>query len=741
MPRKFIVTIVALIAIIGLVVSGCGGPIEPDEPTDRTTGPWIDSVLIVEEPVSAAAITKLGLNELDIYAFAVTDADLYATVLADPEITSVNSFGSYNEFTCNPVPYFTDGRLNPFGFRAIREALNYLVDRDYIADEICGGLASPKYTALNGAFPDAKDRYPHLIAPIVAQYAYNPATAEAIITAEMEALGASIDGGTGTWFHDGSEIELSLLIRVEDERLAMGDYLGAQLEDLNFKVIYDYKTSAEAAPLWIFGDPADGNYSIYTGGWVSTAVNRDAGDSFAFFYTAMGLPYPLWMAYENTPEFYDVSDKLNVNDFTSLAEREALFAEALPLSMEDSARIWLTDNTGFSAFRANVGVAADTSGGIYGSWMWAQTAHFKDAGGEPQLGGNLRIAMPSMLPQPPNPVAGSNWVYDMMWIRATGDMDFQYDTRDGLCWPGRVEKAEVTVQTGLPVGVSTDLGHGDWCSLSFEASIEVPPDAWADWDAATQLFIPASTRFPGGTTAMRKSAIYYPLDIFEIPLHDGSTLSAGDFVMDVILEYFDQSKPESAIYDASTVPAFDSFMSAFKGVKFITDDPGYGLIIETYSDFWTMDAELCAFSTSFWPNYAQGPGMWHVLALGVRAEADHQLAFSADKSEGLGVEWMSFVAGPSIAILRNQLTLAQAANYIPYLPTMGNYVTAEEATERYANLAAWSAPAPAGKGHFWVASGPFYLEAAYPLTKVIQLTRFEDYPDELGRWDFLVSPS
>ena len=299
-------------------------------------------------------------------------------------------------------------------------------------------------------------------------------------------------------------------------------------------------------------------------------------------------------------------------------------------------------------------------------------------------------------------------------------------------------KAEVTVQTGLPVGVSTG---GAWCSLSFEDSIEVPSDAWSDWDAATQLFIPASTRFPGGTTCMRKSVIYAEQDIFEHPLHDGSTLSAGDFVMDAILEYFDRSKPESAIYDAATVPDHDSFMSAFKGVKIITDDPDYPLIIETYSDLWTMDAELCAATTSFGPNYDQGPGMWHVLALGIRAEADHQLAFSADKSEGLGVEWMSFVAGPSIAILRNQLTLAQAAGYIPYEPTMGNYVTAEEAAERYANLAAWSAPAPSGKGHFWVGGGPFYLEAAYPLTKVIQLTRFEDYPDETGRFDFLISPS
>jgi len=433
-----------------------------------------------------------------------------------------------------------------------------------------------------------------------------------------------------------------------------------------------------------------------------------------------------------------VAGKLNVNDFSTMAEREALFAQALPLSMEDSARIWLTDNTGFSAFRTNVGVAADTSGGIYGSWMWAQTAHFKGADGKPALGGQLRVAMPSMLPQPPNPIAGSNWVYDMFWIRATGDMALQIDTRDGLRWPGRAEKAEITVQTGLPVGVSTALGH-TWCTLSFAPSIAVPGDAWADWNAATQQFIPASTRFPGGTTAMRKSLVYYPADIFEVPLHDGSTLSMGDFIMGAILT-FDRAKEESAIYDPATVPAFNSFMSAFKGVKFITDDPDYGLIVEAYSDLWYMDAEICADDRTWWPNYNQGPGMWHTLTLGIRAEADKQLAFSAAKSEGLGVEWMSFIAGPSLTILRNQLVLATAANYIPYAPTMGNYVTAEEATERYANLAAWSASAPAGKGHFWVASGPFYLEAAYPLTKVIQLKRFEDYPDELGRFDFLMSP-
>jgi peptide/nickel transport system substrate-binding protein len=730
--KKFIVTTVALVAIVGLVV-GCGGPIEPPEPEERTTGPYPDSVLITEEPVSAAAITKLGLNELDVYAFSIADADLYAEALADPNIQTFTSVGSFNEITCNPVPYFTDGTFNPFGFRPIREALNMLFDRDYVVDEICGGLAIPKYTCLSGAFADAVDRYPHIIADIEAQYAYDPAAAEATITAEMEALGAYIDAGTGTWFHDGEELVISVLTRVEDERLQIGDYVGVQLESIGFKVINDYKTSAEAAPLWIFGDPADGLYHLYTGGWLTTMVVRDQGSNFAFYYTDMGIPYPLWMAYENTPEFYEVAGKLNINDFTSLAEREALFAEALPLSLEDSARIFLTDNTGFGPYRTNVQLACDAAAGIYGSQMWQHTIAFLDAAGNPTLGGQIRTAMPSMLPQPPNPIAGSNWVYDMHWIRGTADADFHPDVRDGLYWPGRVEKAEVTVQTGLPVGVSTGLGHGAWCSLSFEDSIEVPADAWADWNAVTQQFIPAGS----GVTAMRKSVVYYPSDIFEIPLHDGSTLSMGDFLMKFIL-VFDRAKPESAMYDEAYVPDFDSFMSAFKGVKFITDDPSYGLIIETYSDLWYMDAEWAAASEYSWPYYAQGPGMWHTVGLGVRAESDNQLAYSADKAEGLGVEWTSFIAGPSLDILSNQLTLAQAANWIPYEPTMGMYVTAEEATERWANLAAWSAPAPEGKGHFWVASGPFYLEAAYPLTKVVQLTRFEDFPDETGRFDFMI---
>ncbi len=46
---------------------------------------------------------------------------------------------------------------------------------------------------------------------------------------------------------------------------------------------------------------------------------------------------------------------------------------------------------------------------------------------------------------------------------------------------------------------------------------------------------------------------------------------------------------------------------------------------------------------------------------------------------------MSLVAGPSLDILKGYLDKAQAENYIPYAPTMSQFVTPEEATARWAN--------------------------------------------------------
>jgi peptide/nickel transport system substrate-binding protein len=685
-----------------------------EEPVgDVRTGANVDEVVVVEEPSSAAAVTRLEVGELDVYAFGVSDVEVAQVVADSAAVDGYESFGSYSELTFNPSgPVFDGtGQLNPFAVPRIREAMNLLIDRDYIAEEIFGGMARPRYLAINGAFPDYA-RLVDVVRELEIEYSHDPATAADIITEEMEALGAELVDGA--WLYEGEQVELIILIRTEDERQEVGDYVAALLEDLGFAVTRDYRTAAEASPIWIQGDPNAGEFHIYTGGWVTTVISRDQADNFNFFYTPRGLAFPLWQNYEPTPEFDDVADRLDQRDFRTMEERADLFAQALRLSMEDSVRIWLVDQLSLNPKRTEVSVAADLAGGVYGAWLWSHTLQR-----EGEVGGTINIGMPSILPEPWNPLNGSNWIYDMMIIRGTADNGTMPDPFTGLPWPQRIESAEVFIQEGLPVAATHD-----WVDLQFVEENEVPGDAWVDWDAAEQRFITVDEKFPDGLTANRKSVVYYPGDLYDIQWHDGSTFSIADIVMTMILA-FDRAKEESDVYDQSQVPAFETFLEPFRGVRIVQEDP---LIIETYSDLYFLDAEL---NVSTWfPYFAQGPGAWHTLGLGLHTEASGELAFSSDQADRMEVEWLSFVAGPSIEILANHLEEISGEDYIPYAPTLGDFVSADEAAERWGNLQGWHDE----KGHFWVGTGAFFLERAFPVEGTVQLIRNENFPDASDKW-------
>ena len=686
--------------------------------SDRT-GAWLDTIVVVEEPSADAAVSRLITGDIDVYAFSVSNADVAARVREAPELRYERSFGSYNEITFNPAgPILEAGTLNPFASPRIREAMNYAVDRNYIAQEIMRGMAIPRYTAFNNASTD----YVRLVDTargLELKYAYDLETAREIITAEMGVLGATLEGGV--WTFEGAPVELIGLIRTEDERRLIGDYVSTQLEELGFTVVRDYKTAAEASPCWIQADPMGGCFHFYTAGWITTAVPRDLGDNFDFFYTPRGIPWPLWQAYTPTEEFDALALDLLNRNFSTMEERSEKMARALELSMEDSVRIWLVDRSAISPMRSDVQVASDLYGAIAGSQLWSHT--IRRVG---QEGGSMTISMPSILTEPWNPLGGSNWIFDQMLIRGTGDYALVFDPFTGLSLPQRVERAEVVVREGLPVSKTLD-----WVDLSFAESIPVPEDAWSDWDAETQTFITVGERFPEGVTAARKSVVYYDPDLFEtLKWHDGNPISVGDFVMAMILT-FDRGKEASLVFDEAQASVVEAFLAAFRGVRIVSTDP---LVIETYTDLWELDAEQNV--STWYPMYLFGQGAWHTLGLGLRAEEDGAAAFSSAKATTLEVDQINYISGPVVEILNAELVEAKEANYIPYAPTLGQFVTAEEATARYTNLTEWKRI----RGHFWVGTGPYYLQRAFPVEGNVILARFLDYPDLATKWDRFAAP-
>lgn len=545
-------------------------------------------------------------------------------------------------------------------------------------------------------------------------------------------------------------VTIKMLIRNNDQRLDIGDYVGNQLEDLGFTVTRQYGTGSTLGPIWQ-GDPDLGLWNVYTAAWISTAVSRDEGSNFAFFYTPLGGGGPLWDAYTPTEEFLDVATPLWWNSFSTMGERQTLFEDAVPMSMEDSTRVFLDDRTSFTPVRANVAVASDAYGGIEGSWLWGSTIHFNDGAGTPLKpvwdGGvngtlTMRVALEDLLVQPWNGVAGSNWAFDQFPIRATCDNGFEYDTRDGLAWPGVAEKAEVVVKAGLPVGqAGTSTG---WLTLTTSPGlIPVPTTAWADWDAVGQNWTTAGP----GITAKTKTVVYYPTGTFGRPLHDGSTLSAGDFMLYAILA-FDRAKTDSDIYDPNYVATFNAFMEHFKGVEFDFDEVGYDLVVTTYDDLVYMDAELIARGNSWFPTGPMvggnnlGPWIWHNLALGILAEQDGELAFSQSKATSEGVEWLSFISGPSLAVLAGHLTDVQNSGdpdyrFIPYEGILSSYIDNAEIDARYSNLQSFYDT----NTNFWVASGPFYLSKVDTTAKKLELDAFQAYPEDGSKWFFLLDPA
>lgn len=681
------------------------------EPTTRHGG-WFDDITFTVVSTDSV-ITQLQAGAIDIYADALSSADLPAIKEAGLDYATAN--GLYYDLMFNPAVFTDTTVLNPFSDRKIREAVNWLLDRDYINQEIFAGGALPKFFAITTQFPDYAD-LADVARKLESAYAYNPEKAKEVITAQMETMGATLVDGK--WNFSGKPVTLIFIIRPDSDgtRKPMGDYIANQFESIGFTVDRQYKKGSEASPIWIGSQPEEGQWNMYTAAWSATVLDRNQSNIFQEMYlptSAQGIP--VFLANVPDPEFQKLGDDLYNSKFTTMQERHDMMARAMELSLQDSFQLFLIDGKSYIPYVKGLQVTYDLAAGVQGSQIWPVTLRWAD-----KEGGSLKWATQDLFGDPWNPIAGSNWAFDQAAIRATQSGDIMYDPYTGLVWPNRIEKAEVVATEGMPITKSSD-----WVDLKFEKEVAVPEDAWVDWDAKTQTFITAGA----GTTAKAKVTYYYPADLFDtVKWHDGSPFSVADIVMGTILT-FDRANPDSKMYDEQAVPTFEVFKADFKGVRIASTDP---LVVEYYTDTFQLDAELNVVLATGWPTYTFGEGAWDVMAIANLAEENGELSYSIDKAtlKDPAIEQTSFIGGPSLEILAKYLDQATTDSYIPYAPTMSQYVTAEEAAARYANLKAWYAE----HSHFWVGTGPYYLDKVYMTEKSLTLKSFADYPDLSDRW-------
>ena len=717
------------------------------------TGAMIGELVFSEEKSPTATVVKIAAGQVDLYSQpGIVSADVFeAITLAG--LPYETSFGSYRDIRYNPSgPIFGADELNPFAVMEIREAMNWLIDRSYVVGEILGGLGAGITAFPAKLFPESAERYPDVVLAIEDYYALKtPAEVKTIITANMEALNCTL-GGDGIWEWDGSDVELKMLIRTDlDPFPDAGDYVAGLLEDIGFVVNRLYKTSTEASPIWIFGDPADGEWHVYTGGWGIPTIPRDQASTPAGMTTASWYPFPLFEAYEaqaitwddgfgGPHTYYEAVIKLFNRDFLSMDERGDLFEQAMWGMAKFGAANFLCDMAGATPYGFNVELIVNLS---YGPGEgWTQALHFKGAGG-PVWRDQMLIEQESVFVDPWNPVDGSNWVYDLGIVRyGLRESALIQDPLSGLYHANRIESADVTIANALPVEFAgTPPG---WCSLTVLGEgefITIPDDTWSAWNATTQSWETAVDRFPNPANriANRKCVFVYPSDIFDFPMHDGSTLSLADFLAEMILP-LDIAQAASPIYESGRVAAFDAFMSQWKGYRITSVSP---LTIEVYGHDWYLDPEWNLSADATFPLWKQGgSNPWHMIAIGYLAARDNLAKFGNGAAEAEELPWMDYTKGDAMSILEGKLTDVQTGahgdeDFVMFETaiqavydtfTLGSVAT--EASARYANLQAWYDDL----GHFWVDCGLYYLDSVYPVERVVVMKRFEDHPDASDRW-------
>ncbi len=664
-------------------------------------GGWLDAIQI-KEVSPDAALSQVISGTIDASMDGMNDPEALEQASANG-LQQIRLQSYLSEITFNPAE-FNNGVFNPFTNPRIREAVNWLIDRAYIRDTFFEGLAVPQYVVLTTNGIDYQ-RYFDTVASLEASYDLDVAHAWQQISQEMESMGATWDEANRHWLYNGAPVSLTFLIRNDLPAFRaqeVGDYVADQLESVGFVVDRQYKSRSETAPLVFGSDPANGQWHLYTGAWGGTSLERDEGSAFGFFYTNLGLGVPLWQAYHNDPQFYEAAQKLWNGDYASWDERNALFQQALPLSMQDAARVWLVEPVRFQVLRPDIHVASSSFLGAFDNDLWPYTIR---RGAAP--GGTVVLGQGSVLNEPWNPIDGSSWAYDVRAQALTKDLAVLSDPQTGLALAQRVAQGAVVAQTGTPI-----MATLDWVTLSFQDTINVPDDAWVGWDAQQQQFLTAGDEHPEGLTATMKTTVTYPDDLFtQVKWHDGSPLSVADFLMSIIMAY-DRADANSPIYDES------AHAPNVVALRITSLQP---LTIETYLNKTSLDAENAV--VTWWPK-----APWHVLAVSNLAEANGALAYSSEKASSLGVPWTDYVQGDSLDILANYLNQASTNHYVPYANVLSTYISQATADARYANLQAWYNQ----HGHFWVQSGPYYLD--HTGADRLFYNRFTDFPDAADKW-------
>ncbi len=373
-------TIIASFLILSTVflLSSCGEK-DSSATSQQTTkkavrGPMVDKIFINTKMRNDLGLKDTAEGISDVYWNPVSGTDINALdkeTLDKMELYTAPS-GSWSLFL-NPVPnkapYLVekdgDNQFNPFAIRDVRYAINYLIDREYIVDEILGGAGGAMLTAATPAQPGTY-KYTVLANKLGMTTTSNEERAIMDIdnaftkAGKLSELKGKLVKEGKWWTFNGSPLSIKFLIRVDEPngRLIEGHYVADQIEKAGIQVERLLWERSKCTDVVYYGDPLDYEWNIYTEGWLS-------GGTAAYHDTAVSQMYAPWYGnmpgigvsenwnYENE-KIDELSQKASNGNFLTIDEYWELVLGATEQGLKDAVRIYVCYQNDFYAVNKEV---------------------------------------------------------------------------------------------------------------------------------------------------------------------------------------------------------------------------------------------------------------------------------------------------------------------------------------------------------------------------------------------------
>ena len=643
---------------------------------------FFDSVKFIQYLDENTALEEVKNGNLDMYYYRISSDRLEDTQSREGLKIFDSTGGSYS-LLVNPAK---SEKINPFSNKDARFALNYLVDRKLIVNELMSGYGAPTISYYGPTDPE----YLTIIKELESfNFKYNPGLANEIFTKVLTEKGAKKINNK--WEINGKPIEISIFIRSDDPvRKSIGEILSVELEKIGFIVKKDFGDLNKAFVVVYGSNPSDMKWSLYTEAWGRSAFVKYDSIGLAQMYSPWfsnmpGFNDPAYWNYKND-KLDELTQKIYSAEFDTSKQREQLIQEAVTEGVNESVRIFL-------ASKVNQYVANEKISGIVNDFGAGVPSRFTPINAQSEED-EFVIGVKQIYQGAWNPIMGLTDTYSRhIWGIISDPGTFKHPFT-GETFPVRVDWQVETA------------GPNDKLTVPQKAIIWNP--TLQKWENISQ-----------GTVATSKVTFDFKFSNW----HNGEMMDMNDILYSLYftIDWGTQVDENDKTFDTEYTPRAAQMIESIIGVNQIDADT-----LEVYVDYWHFDEGEIAEWGDTWSVMP-----WEISVAMEKAVIDGKVSFSRSGATSKNINWLSLIVPNDAILIKNYLQEFKEENYIP-IAFKNENKNSEYYQNRYDSSIKWIE----NNNHAVISNGPFYLESYAPESRTITVKAFEDdtYPFKIGKW-------